>query len=341
MGTAVCHAVNDDPELELVAAVDPHYSGIDICEVTGISGCNFEVSSDVASFVQDEVEVAIDFTHPGAARVNLDFCAANGIHDVIGTSGFTEHDFASIGELFTSSNCLIAPNFAIGAVLMMRFAEMAAPYFETAEIIELHHDRKVDAPSGTALSTVERMAAASEEAMRERAIRLLEVGHGMRPRVQYDGVVVAGKRKDVVGKLARTVRDAQGLGQLGKLRRVEVAAVDVGDGPGALVLSADISDRRNTAMAGGAVVSAVGGVVVAGAAVAFSPFIVLAAPVVLGAGVVTSRVVHGAAQREIEEHLHEAADSLVSGKEPDGMISRSAKKALQSIIWQRRGRRRR
>lgn len=163
MGMAVCHAVNDDPDLELVAAVDPHYSGIDICEVTGISGCTFEVSSDATSFVSENVDVAIDFTHPDAARANLEFCAANGIHDVVGTSGFSEDDFASISDMFTSSNCLIAPNFAIGAVLMMRFSEMAAPYFETGEIIELHHDNKVDAPSGTAVSTVERMAAASAD----------------------------------------------------------------------------------------------------------------------------------------------------------------------------------
>ena len=82
---------------------------------------------------------------------------------MVGTSGFTEADHVAIGERFTRSNCLIAPNFAIGAVLMIRFAEMAAPYFDTAEIIELHHDGKVDAPSGTAVSTAERMAAASAE----------------------------------------------------------------------------------------------------------------------------------------------------------------------------------
>jgi 4-hydroxy-tetrahydrodipicolinate reductase len=163
MGIAVCHAVNEDPELELVAAVDPHYSGIDVCEVTGITGCNFEVSATPASFIHEKVDVAIDFTQPAAARQNLEFCAANSIHDVIGTSGFTEVDFESIAGHFTTSNCLIAPNFAIGAVLMMRFAELAAPYFETAEIIELHHDSKVDAPSGTAVSTVERMAAASKD----------------------------------------------------------------------------------------------------------------------------------------------------------------------------------
>ena len=132
---------------ELVAANDPHYSWIDICEVTAISGCTFEVCSDATSFLLANVDVAIDFTHLEAARANLEFCADNGIHDVVGTSGFTESDFESIAARFVSSNCLIAPNFAIGAVLMMRFAELAAPYFDTAEIIELHHDSKVDGPS--------------------------------------------------------------------------------------------------------------------------------------------------------------------------------------------------
>ena len=85
------------------------------------------------------------------------------MHAVVGTSGFTEDDHAEIASWFTTSNCLIAPNFAIGAVLMMRFAELAAPYFETAEIIELHHDQKIDAPSGTALATAQRMADASAD----------------------------------------------------------------------------------------------------------------------------------------------------------------------------------
>ncbi len=98
-----------------------------------------------------------------AARRNIEFCAENGIHAVVGTSGFTEADFELIRAMFTRSNCLIAPNFAIGAVLMMRFAEIAAPFFETAEIIEFHHNQKVDAPSGTAISTAERMSAAGGE----------------------------------------------------------------------------------------------------------------------------------------------------------------------------------
>jgi 4-hydroxy-tetrahydrodipicolinate reductase len=87
--------------------------------------------------------------------------AANGVHAVVGTTGFTDDDLDVFAKAFTTSNCVIAPNFALGAVLMIRFAEMAARFFETAEIIELHHDQKVDAPSGTAVHTAERMALAS------------------------------------------------------------------------------------------------------------------------------------------------------------------------------------
>lgn len=161
MGSAVAHAISEASDLRLVAAIDPSYEGIDVGEVTGVAGCNFPVSSRAETIVENDVEVMVDFTHVKAARANLEVCAANGIHAVIGTSGFTETDYAEIAKLFTRSACLIAPNFAIGAVLMMRFAEMAAPYFETGEIIELHHDAKVDAPSGTAVATAERMAAAS------------------------------------------------------------------------------------------------------------------------------------------------------------------------------------
>ncbi len=162
MGIAVSNAVCSDPELDFVAAIDPRYDGIDVGEVTGVSGCSFDVAGDNNALVHAKVDVVIDFTHIDAARKNLEFFAANGIHAVVGTSGFTEAEFTEIEAAFTTSNCLIAPNFAIGAVLMMRFAELAAPFFDTAEIVEMHHDAKVDAPSGTAVSTVERMAKASD-----------------------------------------------------------------------------------------------------------------------------------------------------------------------------------
>ncbi len=163
MGKTVCQAVCSDPDLEFVSAIDPRYDGIDVGEVTGVEGCSFAVSGDNNALIVSRTEVAIDFTHIDAARSNLAFCAKNGIHAVVGTSGFTVADEEGLRDQFVRSNCVIAPNFAIGAVLMMRFAELAAPFFETAEIIEFHHDNKVDSPSGTAIATAERMAGASSE----------------------------------------------------------------------------------------------------------------------------------------------------------------------------------
>ena len=163
MGSTVCQAVADDPDLELVAAVDPHHSGIDLRQAIGVDVPGVQVQGDSDMFAKAGVQVAVDFTHLDAARENVEWCAANGVHAVVGTTGFTPDDLARFEKRFTKSSCLIAPNFAIGAVLMMRFAELAAPFFETAEIIELHHDNKIDAPSGTAMRTAERMAAISEE----------------------------------------------------------------------------------------------------------------------------------------------------------------------------------
>jgi 4-hydroxy-tetrahydrodipicolinate reductase len=162
MGATVCRAVVDDPDLELVAAVDPYHLGLDLGQVTGVDRA-LQVQGDADAFLPAEAEVAVDFTVVSAARENVRWCAANGVHAVVGTTGFSDDDYAEFERIFTKSNCVIAPNFAIGAVLMMRFAELAAPYFETAEIIEFHHDGKVDAPSGTARATAERMAAASAD----------------------------------------------------------------------------------------------------------------------------------------------------------------------------------
>jgi 4-hydroxy-tetrahydrodipicolinate reductase len=163
MGSTVCAAVLGDPDLELVAAVDPHHAGLDLRQVTGVNGLGLLMSSGPEALLHAGAEVVVDFTHIDAARQNVAWCADNGVHAVVGTSGFTEDDYEALGTRFTRSNCVIAPNFAIGAVLLMRFAEMSAPWFETAEIVELHHDGKIDAPSGTSLRTAERMAAASPD----------------------------------------------------------------------------------------------------------------------------------------------------------------------------------
>jgi 4-hydroxy-tetrahydrodipicolinate reductase len=164
MGSTVCAAVVADPDLELVAAVDPYHIGIDLQQL-GIEVSGLQVAGKADALADAGAQVAVDFTVLDAARENLGWCADHGVHAVVGTTGFGDSDLARLRKRFEASeaNAVIAPNFAIGAVLMMRFAELAAPYFETAEVIELHHDEKVDAPSGTAMLTADRMAAASPD----------------------------------------------------------------------------------------------------------------------------------------------------------------------------------
>ncbi len=168
MGRTVCAAVAAAPDLELVGAVDPGCSGTFIDPASGVpvaeppSGPAVEVVATIEE-LDPLPQVVVDFTVVESARANLEWCARNGVHAVVGTTGFDQADLDHLASVFTHSNCLIAANFAIGAVLMMRFAELAAPWFDSAEIIELHHEAKVDAPSGTALATAERMAAAPGE----------------------------------------------------------------------------------------------------------------------------------------------------------------------------------
>ena len=163
MGRTVCGAVADDPDTELVAAVDPFHEGLDVHAVTGVDMPGLIVGGSCDTMSDAGAEVVVDFTEAAAARENLRWCAAHGVHAVVGTTGLGEDDHAELREIFTTSNCVVAPNFAIGAVLMMRLSEIAAPYFESVEIIELHHDQKRDAPSGTAVLTAERIAGASRD----------------------------------------------------------------------------------------------------------------------------------------------------------------------------------
>ena len=139
MGSEVRRAVTADDELELVAAVD--------------------LDDSSQELVDAGAEVAVDFTTPDAVKDNIRFCLDNGIHCVVGTTGLTDVDRREIAQWAdkSSANAFIAPNFAIGAVLMMDFAARAATHFDTAEIVERHHERKLDAPSGTALRTAELM----------------------------------------------------------------------------------------------------------------------------------------------------------------------------------------
>ena len=151
----VCAAVAAAEGLELVAAVDTFTAEGEQSAVA--------VSTSLDALAAASAQVVVDFTVLSSALATLPWLAEHGMHAVVGTTGFTDADVDGLRSAFSRSNCLIAANFAIGAVLMMRFAEMAAPWFETAEIIELHHDNKADAPSGTAMATARRMAAASPD----------------------------------------------------------------------------------------------------------------------------------------------------------------------------------
>ena len=146
MGSEVVKAVNEAKDLELVAELD--------------------LGDSLDTLVTAGAQVVVDFTTPDSVMANLEFVISKNIHAVIGTTGFDDARIAKIKSLLSTSKSgvLIAPNFAIGAVLMMEFATKAAKYFESAEIIELHHPAKVDAPSGTAARTAELMTAARKEA---------------------------------------------------------------------------------------------------------------------------------------------------------------------------------
>jgi len=153
MGREVCRTLEATDDLQLVAAVDPHHAG---AEVAGL-----HVAPGVTALTEAGAQVAVDFTHPSAVMDNARWCLSRGVHVVIGTSGLTPDDFEELATLAEAAepNAFVAPNFAIGAVLLMRFAEHAARFFDAAEVIELHHDGKADAPSGTALATARRIAA--------------------------------------------------------------------------------------------------------------------------------------------------------------------------------------
>ena len=147
VGSEVCRAVESAEDLELVAELD--------------------VDDALDTLVASDVQAVVDFTHPDAVMDNLQFCIGHGIHAVVGTTGFDADRIATLEKWLADApqvGVLVAPNFSIGAVLMMRFAVAAAPFYESVEVVELHHPDKADAPSGTARRTAELIAAARREA---------------------------------------------------------------------------------------------------------------------------------------------------------------------------------
>ncbi len=147
VGAEVCSAVEAAEDMELVAAVD--------------------ADDSIEELVSSGAQAVVDFTHPDVVMDNLEFCIDHGIHAVVGTTGFDDtriDQLRSWLEGAPETGVLVAPNFSIGAVLMMRFAAEAAPFYESVEIVELHHPDKADAPSGTATRTARLVAAARREA---------------------------------------------------------------------------------------------------------------------------------------------------------------------------------
>ena len=147
VGAEVCRAVEAASDTELVARID--------------------ADDALDDLVAAGAEAVVDFTHPDVVMDNLHFCIEHGLHAVVGTTGFDETRLATVREWLASSpstGVLIAPNFSIGSILMMRFAQVAAPFYESVEVVELHHPDKADAPSGTARRTAELIAAARRDA---------------------------------------------------------------------------------------------------------------------------------------------------------------------------------
>ena len=157
MGQAVVKAVLADAELSLVAAVDVHGGG-DAGEIAGCGKCGVTVVTDLAqALLEAKPDVMVDFTRPDAVFSNAMLAVQHGVSPVIGTTGMTADEKAQLEALSLDKKTpvFLAPNFAIGAVLMMLMSQQAAKYMPHVEIIELHHDNKLDAPSGTALQTAE------------------------------------------------------------------------------------------------------------------------------------------------------------------------------------------
>jgi 4-hydroxy-tetrahydrodipicolinate reductase len=162
MGREVCRSVAAAPDLELVAAVSRSAAGERLADAIGVGGTELVLTDRLDVLAEVETEVLVDFTTALHAPEHIGWGIEHGIAVVVGTTGFPLDDAwqeAPVGVI-------VAPNFAIGAVLMLRFAEQAAAHLDAAEVIESHHEGKVDAPSGTAIMTAERIAAARAGAWR-------------------------------------------------------------------------------------------------------------------------------------------------------------------------------
>lgn len=166
MGREVLRAVFLEEGMDLVCAFDPAADGVPVGDLAQLPGLEMAVTGDRRQVLEAGAEAMVDFTVADAARRNIPFALEHGIHVVAGTTGFSPEDLEAWRKACEAggAHCLVAPNFAIGAVLLMRFAAQAARHMPDCEIIELHHPDKLDAPSGTARLTAGKVAGARKAA---------------------------------------------------------------------------------------------------------------------------------------------------------------------------------
>jgi 4-hydroxy-tetrahydrodipicolinate reductase len=222
VGREVCKAVEAAEDLELVATVDK--------------------DDEIDALVTSGAQAVVDFTHPDVVMDNLEFCIDHGIHCVVGTTGFDEGRLSQVRtwlEGAPRTGVLIAPNFSIGAILMMRFAAETAPFFESVEIVELHHPQKADAPSGTARRTAELVARARREAdcppVPDATSTSLDGARG----ADVDGIRVHGLR--IRGMVAHQEVVLGGLGETLTIRHDSMDRASFT--PGVLLALRTIADR--------------------------------------------------------------------------------------------------
>jgi 4-hydroxy-tetrahydrodipicolinate reductase len=166
MGREVVKLVLSEPDLELAAGIDRSSGHIDLGKMVGMEPCGILMQNDLElALVESKADVVVDFTAPQTAFSHTSLALRHGIRPVMGTTGFTPQDIEILDKQCQEQGIggLIAPNFSIGAILMMRFAAQAAKYFPHLEIIEYHGDQKLDAPSGTAIKTAEMISEIREE----------------------------------------------------------------------------------------------------------------------------------------------------------------------------------
>lgn len=166
MGSEAVKLVERTEQFELVAVVDHKHGGKLLSELDGVSTLPVPVFSDITTCLTEvKADVLIDLTTPEVGMHHTKTALEFGVRPVVGTTGFTQENLAELEDLCQEKEmgCIIAPNFALGAVLMMKFSQLAGRYFQDVEILELHHDKKLDAPSGTAVKTAEMIAQVREE----------------------------------------------------------------------------------------------------------------------------------------------------------------------------------